>query len=96
MSEVLKEPQFQILTHQDTGDKTGRIYFPALFLSEFHECVTQWLRQQEIIFTEVDIKQYGDGSFRLYFRVANSLEGEYFRLVNRLIEKSSYQNKEKY
>jgi hypothetical protein len=36
MAEVLSEPQFQILTHQYTGEKTGRIYFPALFLAEFH------------------------------------------------------------
>lgn len=95
MAEVLSEPQFQLLTHQYTGDKTGRIYFPALFLAEFHECVTQWLQKQEIIFTEVDVKRYGDGSFRLYFRAVNSLEGEYFRLVNKLMEKSISENKEK-
>ncbi len=46
MAEVLKEPQFQILTHQYTGEKTGRIYFPALFLAEFHTSVTQWLQRQ--------------------------------------------------
>ncbi|AKG24523.1 hypothetical protein IJ00_08385 [Calothrix sp. 336/3] len=96
MTEVLSKPQFQILTHQYTGEKTGRIYFPALFLAEFHINVTQWLQQQEIIFGERDLKQYGDGSFRLYFRVINSLEGEYFRLVNTLMEKSSYKNRSKF
>jgi hypothetical protein len=84
MAEVLIEPQFQILTHQYTGEKTGRIYFPALFLAEFHTSVTQWLQQQEIIFDERDLKQYGDCSFRLYFRTINSLETEYFQLVNTL------------
>jgi hypothetical protein len=87
MAEVLSTPQFQILTHQYTGEKVGRIYFPALFLSEFHECVTQWLQQQEIIFYETDIKRYGDGSFRLYFRTINPPEVEYFRLVNSLTGK---------
>jgi hypothetical protein len=87
MAEVLNTPQFQILTHQYTGEKTGRIYFPALFLAEFHASVTQWLQQQEIMFDEKDLKRYEDGSFRLYFRVSNCLEEEYFRLVNILIEK---------
>ncbi|AFZ01716.1 hypothetical protein [Calothrix sp. PCC 6303] len=87
MAEVLSTPQFKVLTHCNTGEKTGRIYFPALFLAEFHECVTQWLRQQEVIFDETDLKHYGDGSFRLYFRVNSFLEGEYFRLVNTLMEK---------
>ncbi|BAZ40285.1 hypothetical protein NIES4101_62460 [Calothrix sp. NIES-4101] len=95
MAEVLSTPQFQVLTHQYTGEKTGRIYFPALFLAEFHECVTQWLQQQEILFNEADVKQYADGSFRLYFRVVNSWEREYFRLVNALMEKSISENKEK-
>jgi hypothetical protein len=85
MAEVLSEPQFQILTHQYTGQKTGRIYFPALFLAEFHECVTQWLQQQEIFFNETDLKLYEDGSFRLYFRTSNPLKTEYFRLVNPLM-----------
>ncbi|BAZ40534.1 hypothetical protein NIES4101_64950 [Calothrix sp. NIES-4101] len=74
MADVLSEPQFQVLTHQYTGEKTGRIYFPALFLAEFHNSVIQWLQQQEIIFYEMDVKYYGDGSFRLYFRVNNPLE----------------------
>jgi hypothetical protein len=85
MAEVLSEPQFQIFTHTKTGIKVGRIYFPALFLAEFHISVTQWLQQQEIIFDEKDLKQYGDGSFRLYFRTNNSPETEYFRLVNPLM-----------
>ncbi|BAY93667.1 MULTISPECIES: hypothetical protein [unclassified Tolypothrix] len=84
MAEVLAEPQFQIFTHIKTGAKVGRIYFPALFLAEFHATVYQWLQRQEIIFDKQDIKQYGDGSFRLYFRSANSLETEYFRLVKPL------------
>jgi hypothetical protein len=87
MAEVLSEPQFQVLTHQHTGNKTGRIYFPALFLAEFHECVTQWLQQREIIFGEMDLKRYEDGSFRLYFRTINPLETEYFQLVNSLTGK---------
>jgi hypothetical protein len=49
MVEVLITPQFQVFTHQDTGQKTGRIYFPALFLAEFHRSVSQWLQKQEII-----------------------------------------------
>jgi hypothetical protein len=84
MAEILSEPQFQVLTHCHTGEKTGRIYFPALFLAEFHISVTQWLQQQEIIFYEKDLKLYEDGSFRLYFRTSNSLETQYFRLVNPL------------
>ncbi|PAX51821.1 hypothetical protein [Brunnivagina elsteri] len=95
MAQVLSEPQFQILTHQYTGEKTGRIYFPALFLAEFHTSVTQWLQQREIIFGKADLKCYEDGSFRLYFRISNPLEAEYFRLVNALMNKSSSDNKEK-
>jgi hypothetical protein len=86
MAEVLAKPQFQIFTHLKTGAKVGRIYFPALFLAEFHAIVSQWLQRQEIIFDEKDLKQYGDGSFRLYFRSANSLETEYFQLVKPLTE----------
>ncbi|BAY99974.1 hypothetical protein NIES37_39570 [Tolypothrix tenuis PCC 7101] len=84
MAEVLAKPQFQIFTHIKTGAKVGRIYFPALFLAEFHAIVFQWLQRQEIIFDEKDIKQYGDGSFRVYFRTNNSLESEYFQLVKPL------------
>jgi hypothetical protein len=80
MAEVLSEPQFQIFTHMKTGIKVGRIYFPALFLAEFHINVTQWLQKQEIIFDETDLKQYEDGSFRLYFRTSNSPHGE--KVVN--------------
>jgi hypothetical protein len=86
MAEVLAKPQFQIFTHLETGAKVGRIYFPALFLAEFHAIVSQWLQRQEIIFDEKDLKQYSDGSFRLYFRSANSLETEYFQLVKPLTE----------
>lgn len=81
MAEVLIEPQFQIFTHPITGVQVGRIYFPALFLADYYTRVAQWLQRQEIIFGERDIKQYGDGSFRLYFRTINSLETEYFQLV---------------
>jgi hypothetical protein len=81
MAEVLSEPQFQILTHQYTGEKTGRIYFPALFLAEFHASVAQWLQQQKIIFEERDLKQYGDASFRLYFKTSDELERVYFQLI---------------
>ena len=34
MALVLNQPQFQVLTHQQTNAITGRIYFPALFLAE--------------------------------------------------------------
>jgi hypothetical protein len=81
MAEVLSEPQFQILTHQYTGEKTGRIYFPALFLAEFHTSVFQWLQQQEIIFEERDLKQYGDASFRLYFKTPDEFERVYIQLI---------------
>lgn len=87
MALVLAEPQFQILTHIKTGAKVGRIYFPALFLAEFHAIVSQWLQRQAIIFDEKDLKQYADGSFRLYFRSDNSLETEYFQLLKPLTEK---------
>jgi hypothetical protein len=80
MPEVLSKPQFQILTHQYTGEKTGRIYFPALFLAEFHISVTQWLQQQKITFDERDVKRYGDGSFRLYFKSDDDLECVFHRL----------------
>jgi hypothetical protein len=93
MAEVLSEPQFQVLTHRNTGQKTGRIYFPALFLAEFHTSVSQWLQEQEIIFDEKDLKRYEDGSFRLYFRANNYLKGEYLRLVNILIEKVGSEEK---
>ncbi|NJL60670.1 MAG: hypothetical protein HC903_01100 [Methylacidiphilales bacterium] len=91
MAEVLNTPQFQILTHQYTGEKTGRIYFPALFLAEFHECVTQWLQQREIIFGKTDLKRYEDGSFRLYFKTNNNLDKIYFRLL-RMTEESRTEN----
>ncbi|NJM23544.1 MAG: hypothetical protein HC907_35425 [Richelia sp. SM1_7_0] len=81
MAEVLNKPQFQILTHPKTGVKTGRIYFPALFLADYHESISQWLQRQDILFCETDLKQYDDGSFRLYFRTINSLETEYLQLV---------------
>ena len=84
MAEVLSEPQFQIFTHIKTGVKTGRIYFPALFLTDYHESIVQWLQRQEIIHDETDLKQYSDGSFRLYFRTINSLETEYLQLIKPL------------
>ena len=84
MAEVLTEPQFQIFTHPKTGVKTGRIYFPALFLADYHESIFQWLQRHEILFNEQDIKYYPDGSFRLYFRTINSLETEYLQLVKLL------------
>ena len=84
MAEVLSEPQFQILTHPKTGVKTGRIYFPALFLSDNYESIIKWLQRQEINFCEQDLKHYSDGSFRLYFRTHNSLETEYWQLIKPL------------
>ncbi|MGB6294834.1 MAG: hypothetical protein WBF90_01465 [Rivularia sp. (in: cyanobacteria)] len=84
MAEVLSKPQFQIFTHPKTGLKTGRIYFPALFLADYYESISQWLQRQEIMFSERDVKHYPDGSFRLYFRTNNSLEAEYLQLVKPL------------
>ena len=81
MAEVLIEPQFQILTHPTTGAQVGRIYFPALFLADYYKSVAQWLQRREIIFEERDIKQYGDGSFRIYFRTKLSPTIEYFQLI---------------
>jgi hypothetical protein len=74
--------------HQKSGEQSpGSLIVGNLRNGVAHECVTQWLRQQEVIFDETDLKHYGDGSFRLYFRVNSFLEGEYFRLVNTLMEK---------
>ena len=84
MAEVLSEPQFQIFIHPKTGVKTGRIYFPALFLIDYHESIVQWLQRRELIFDERHLKQYPDGSFRLYFRTTNSLEIEYLQLIKPL------------
>jgi|GEM_PF-1920337 len=83
MAEVVVKPQFQIFTHPKTGVKEGRIYFPALFLAEFHATTIKWLQKREIVFDTKDLKQYGDGSFRLYFRTTNSLESEYYQLLNK-------------
>ncbi|MGB3756803.1 MAG: hypothetical protein WBA07_10555 [Rivularia sp. (in: cyanobacteria)] len=52
MAEVLSEPQFQIFTHPITGVKTGRIYFPALFLTDYYESISQWLQRPEILYNE--------------------------------------------
>ena len=81
MASVLSEPEFQIFIHPKTKAKTGRIYFPALFLADYHESISQWLQRREILFDERDLKQYEDGSFRLYFRTNNSLETEYLQLM---------------
>jgi hypothetical protein len=81
MASVVTSPQFQILTHQITGEKTGRIYFPPLFLAEFYQVVINWLKGSDIKFDERDIKKYDDGSFRLYFKTCNQPEMAYFRLI---------------
>jgi hypothetical protein len=88
MAEVLSQPQFQVLTHAKNGAITGRVYFPALFLAGFHSSVIKWLQRQEIFFDEKDLKQYQDGSFRVYFRTRSSPETEYFRLIA-MIEQQS-------
>ena len=82
MVEVLSQPQFQLLTHAKTGAVTGRIYFPTLFLIEFHHYVTEWLKRQEILFDVKDLKKYSDGSFRIYFRTRLSPEIEYLQLMS--------------
>ena len=81
MALVLTKPQFQIFTHPSTGEKTGRIYFPALFLAEFYRVVINWLKSSDISFDERDIKKYGDGSFRLYFKTCDVPENIYFQLM---------------
>jgi hypothetical protein len=83
MTEVLTQPQFQVLTHQRTGVQTGRIYFPAVFLAEYHIIVKKWLQTQEILFEERDVKLYGDGSFRIYFQ-SDSPKKQYFQLIKLL------------
>lgn len=84
MAEVLSEPQFQIFHHVITGEKVGRIYFPALFLAEFSQIVIVWLQRHSIHFDERDVKTYGDGSFRLYFKAVSSPETEYHQLMKML------------
>jgi hypothetical protein len=81
MATILSSPQFQVLTHRTTGKKTGRIYFPALFLAEFYRVVINWLKSSDINFDNRDIKTYGDGSFRLYFQANDAPETLYFRLI---------------
>lgn len=88
MAEVLTQPQFQVLTHQQTNVKTGRIYFPALFLAEYYPVVKDWLLTQEIQFEERDVKLYGDGSFRIYFQ-SNSPRKQYLRLI-KLLPKTAF------
>ena len=81
MATVLSKPQFQVFTHSITGEKTGRIYFPALFLAEFYRVVIKWLECSDISFDERDIKTYGDGSFRLYFKAFGAYEKAYLQLM---------------
>jgi hypothetical protein len=77
MAEVLDRPQFQVLTNPKTGKKTGRVYFPGLYIFENRETIEGWLTREKVHFEERDIKLYGDGSFRLYFKTS---ETEYKRL----------------
>lgn len=85
---VLIHPQFQVLICKRTGNISGRIYFPALFLAEFYSIVIMWLQRQEIIFDEKDLKMYADGSFRIYFSTQFSPEVEYQRLIVMLEQQS--------
>ncbi len=77
MAEVLDRPQFQILTNSKTGETTGRVYFPGLYICEHQEGIQKWMSQKTVEFEPRDVKLYGDGSFRLYFKAA---ESEYARL----------------
>ena len=86
MALVLARPQFQVLTHAKTGAISGRIYFPALFLAEFSGATIQWLQRREISFDRKDLKIYGDGSFRIYFKSQLSPKIEYLTLIS-IIEK---------
>ncbi|MBW4635058.1 MAG: hypothetical protein KME30_25105 [Iphinoe sp. HA4291-MV1] len=83
MAEVLTQPQFQVVTHKRTGAKTGRIYFPAAFVAEYHLTVKQWLLTQDIQFELRDLKLYADGSFRIYF-LSNSPKKQYLHLIQSL------------
>ncbi|BDA74091.1 hypothetical protein CAL7716_082570 [Calothrix sp. PCC 7716] len=87
MAIVISQPQFQVLTHAQTGTLFGRIYFPALFLAEFSCDVIHWLHRQEISFDEKDLKIYSDGSFRIYFKAQQSPETEFLALIA-MIEES--------
>ncbi|MBW4604326.1 MAG: hypothetical protein KME29_33355 [Calothrix sp. FI2-JRJ7] len=87
MAIVIAQPQFQVLTHAQTKAVSGRIYFPALFLAEFHCYVIYWLQRQEISFDEKDLKIYSDGSFRIYFKAQQSPETEFLALIA-MIEES--------
>jgi hypothetical protein len=86
MAPVLSKPQFQVFTHSITGEKTGRIYFPALFLAEFYRVVIKWLECSDINFDERDVKKYGDGSFRLYFKTFDAHERAYLQLMTMIGE----------
>lgn len=77
MAEVLDQPQFKVLTHQQTGKKIGRVYFPGLYICENQEVIKKWMRKVGVYFTKRDVKLYEDGSIRLYFTAP---EAEYQRL----------------
>ena len=77
MAEVLDRPQFRGLTHQQTGEKTGRGYFPSLYICENQATIQKWISQAIVGFNERDVKLYSDGSVRLYFKAP---ETEYQRL----------------
>jgi hypothetical protein len=77
MAEVLDRPQFKVLTHQQTGEKTGRVYFPSLYICENKELIQEWMSEAIVYFTQRDVKLYGDGSVRLYFKAPDA---EYQRL----------------
>lgn len=88
MAFVLTHPQFRVIVHAKTGAISARIYFPALFLAEFHGIVVQWLKRQEIVFDPKDLKMYSDGSFRIYFSTPLSPKVEYETLIGMLEEQS--------
>jgi len=68
MVDIAKQlPKFQIITHPRTGRRTGRIYFPQLYIAHNKEELINWLKQSQIYFTQSDAKLYGDGSFSLRF-----------------------------
>ncbi len=87
MALVITYPQFQVLTHTQTGADKGRIYFSALFLAEFYLEVIKWLYRDELIFDEKDLKIYSDGSFRIYFKTQLSPETEFLTLIAMIEQK---------
>lgn len=75
-SSWIERPEFQLLVHQVTGEKTGRIYAPTSYINNYRARFERWLSSNHIQFDESDLKFYDDGSVRIYFK---STDAEYER-----------------